>query len=868
MHFSLFDYQDAAARGVLANLEDARNLYRPRKRLSSFALSACTGAGKTVIASAVIEALFRGSENFDTEPDPTAVVLWLTDDESLNNQTRNRIIQSSELHSEQLVSIDSPDFPRKLDPGHVYFLNVQKLHDGSTNYTRSSNSRPWSLWDTIGNTIGDDQRTLYLVLDEAHKGMGTNAKSRATTVLRLIDGDGNRPPVPIVWGISATPERFRTAMAKVEGRTTFSDVVVPPSEVQASGLLKDTVILSSPDETGQFDTTLLRIAVSRIVEQSHRWETYCKDQGLDPVNPLLVVQIEDKPSKETLDGIVSTLREEWPDLTPKSIRHVLGDHADLVAAGWTIPHVDPETVQEKGHIRVLLAKNAVNTGWDCPRAEVLISMRGGQDPTFITQLIGRMVRTPLARRIPSDEMLNSVMCLLPRFNEDTTKAVVDHLSSHTFDGDGTGDDGGGDGMKVIRDAVTVTWNIEPAGGAPDTDPRKNTYVPKEVFVALSALPSETRPRTNAKPLYTVFDLAQFLSECGLQDDAVKKTTTELFIVLDTLLTAPRHIAGLRDRKTDILNADVKTVVVTLDDGSSKTDNIQMPADRRSIDDAFSAAGRVLGKERARAYLNHRLESRFDDEEDRLEEVDDVKAEVAAMFSLPEIRDELEDWAKSLTSRMLTQNATGFQTVDDKQDEELRRIKGHTGKPELTPVVLPEEKPTSRTGSDNKSLPVASRHLLADEKGNYPYAVSSGWEKKVIDTELGRTGPAQVIGWYRNPGRAITSSLQIPYRTQDGEWTSAQPDFIFFRRRSDGQVVASVIDPHGTQFDDGIERLRGFAEFLERNPGAFVAFQSVAKNKKGTLVSLNLCDPEIRAAVLDSAATEKGLFESDHAIAYG
>ena len=866
MHLSLFDYQDTAARGILANIDDARNMYRDRGRLSSFALSACTGAGKTVIASAVIEALFRGSENFDTEPDPTAVVLWLTDDESLNNQTRNRIIQSSELHSEQLVSIDSPDFPRILDPGHVYFLNVQKLHDGSTNYIRASNSRPWSLWDTIGNTIRDDKRTMYLVLDEAHKGMGTNAKSRATTVLRLINGEGGPSPVPIVWGISATPERFRAAMAKVEGRTTFADVVVPPSEVQASGLLKDTVILSSPDETGQFGTTLLRIAVTRVVEQSHRWETYCKDQGIDPVNPLLVVQIEDKPSKDTLDAIVSTLREEWPDLTPKSIRHVLGDHADIVAAGWTIPHVDPETVQEKDHIRVLLAKNAVNTGWDCPRAEVLISMRGGQDPTFITQLIGRMVRTPLARRIPSDEMLNSVMCLLPRFNEDTTKSVVDHLSSHTFDGDGTGDDG--DGMKVIRDEVVVTRNIEPASGAPDTDPRKDTYVPEEVFAALAALPSETRPRSNAKPLYTVFDLAQFLSECGLQGDAVKTTTAELFTVLDTLLTAPRHIAGLRDRKTDILNADVKTVVVTLGDGSRETANIQMPADRRSIDDAFSAAGRVLGKERSRAYLNHLLESRFNDEEDRLEEVDDVKAEVAAMFSRPEICDELTDWAKSLTSRMLAQNATGFQTLDDKQDEELRQIKSHTGKPELTTLTLTSDKPVSRNGSNNKPLPIASRHLLADENGNYPYDVSkSGWEKKVIDTELARTGPSRVIGWYRNPGRAITSALQIPYQWESGEWTTAQPDFIFFRRRNDGQVVASVIDPHGTHFDDGIERLRGCAEFLERHPGAFVAFQSVAMNKKGKLVSLNLCDEDIRAAVLDPTSTEKGLFESSHAIEY-
>ena len=865
MHFSLFDYQDAAVRGVLENLDDSGMLYRGKKRLSSFALAACTGAGKTVIASAVIEALFRGSETFDVEPDRTAVVLWLTDDESLNNQTRNRIIQSSELHADQLVSIDSPDFGRILDPGHVYFLNVQKLYDHSTSYTRASNSRPWSLWDTVANTIHDERRTLYLVLDEAHKGMGVSSKSRSTTVLRLINGEAGRPPIPVVWGISATPERFREAMVKVEGRGTLLDVVVPPAEVQASGLLKDTVILSTPDEDGQFDTTLLRTAVSRTVEQSQRWETYCKDQGIDPVRPLLVVQVEDKPSRDRLDSIVSTLREEWPDLPAKGIRHVFGEHADLVAAGWTIPHVEPETVQDKSHIRVLLAKNAVNTGWDCPRAEVLISMRGGQDRTHITQLIGRMVRTPLARRIPSDEMLNSVMCLLPRFNAATTTEVVTALTDRAFDGDGSGsgDDGG---ITPIVDAVILAWNREPAGIA-DTDPRRDRFVPDDVFDALAGLPSETMPRPNPKPIQTLFDLAQFLSDSGLQENAVSETSAELFGVLDAVLSAPRHITGIRDKKTDILNAEVKTVVITMVDGTSSDDTLQLPADRRSIDDAFSLVNKVLGKERARAYVNHLLQSRFEDEEDRLEEVDGVKAEVAAMFSIHEIREGVLEWAEKLTTTALRQNAAGFQTLDDAQDEELRRIKGHTQEPQPVAVVLPESKPVSRVGVSNTALPIASRHVLADVQGNYPYAVSSGWEKRVVEAELGRTGPARVIGWYRNPGRAVPSALQVPYRTESGEWATAQPDFIFFQRSTDGRVVASVVDPHGTHISDGTQRLRGFAEFIERNSRAFVSFRSMAMNKKGKLVSLNLCDKEVRAAVLDPSSTELGLFESSHAIEY-
>ena len=49
----------------------------------------------------------------------------------------------------------------------------------------------------------------------------------------------------------------------------------------------------------------------------------------------------------------------------------------------------------------------------------MVSFRAASDKTHITQLIGRMVRAPLARRIPGNERLNAVDCLLPHFNQMT-----------------------------------------------------------------------------------------------------------------------------------------------------------------------------------------------------------------------------------------------------------------------------------------------------------------------------------------------------------------------------------------------------------------------------------------------------------------
>ncbi|WP_216387094.1 DEAD/DEAH box helicase family protein [Arcanobacterium phocae] len=75
MRYTLKDYQADAVDKVLGNLTRARDMYTRYGDASQFSLSAATGAGKTVMAAAVIEALFFGSDEFDFEPDSGAVVL-------------------------------------------------------------------------------------------------------------------------------------------------------------------------------------------------------------------------------------------------------------------------------------------------------------------------------------------------------------------------------------------------------------------------------------------------------------------------------------------------------------------------------------------------------------------------------------------------------------------------------------------------------------------------------------------------------------------------------------------------------------------------------------------------------------------------
>ena len=96
MRYILKDYQEDAVREVLQKLTRAKRNFEFDGTPSAFALSATTGAGKTVMAAAVIEAIFEGREDDLFEPDPNATILWFSDDPSLNEQSRRSLTRASE----------------------------------------------------------------------------------------------------------------------------------------------------------------------------------------------------------------------------------------------------------------------------------------------------------------------------------------------------------------------------------------------------------------------------------------------------------------------------------------------------------------------------------------------------------------------------------------------------------------------------------------------------------------------------------------------------------------------------------------------------------------------------------------------------
>lgn len=861
MKFTLKDYQADAVRDALSNLKKARKDWHGDSYKSAFALTAVTGAGKTVMAAAAFEALFHGDDEYDFDADPGAVVIWFSDDPALNEQTRFRLMEASDriLHTDMVV-VENTFNRAKFEAGKIYFLNTQKLGknsllvrgfegegDGGLFPETRPDLRSHTIWDTIRNTVEDADLTLYLVLDEAHRGMGNPSKAaesaKSTIVQRLINGASGVPGIPVVWGISATVERFKKAMEGAQKRITLPDVVVDSVKVQESGLIKDTIILDIPDDVGDFDTVLVRRATDKLKASTDAWAEYAKQQDdAHTVIPLMILQVPNTPDPSDIGRALDTIYQQWPDLPNGSVAHVFGEHTTQQFGNRNVPYISPEHVQESTWVRVLIAKDAISTGWDCPRAEVMVSFRAAVDRTHITQLLGRMVRSPLARRIPGNDRLNSVDCLLPKFDVKTVGEVVDALMK--------GDD-----------------TLPPPSGRVLINPvemKPNPVASQAVWDKFEALPSQTRPQRGAKPAKRLTALAHELAADDILPGAGKLAHAEMHKVLDA--AQKNYMAQIEAKRKAVMTVDGKTVVADMKGKSKSFDEFLEDADMAVIDDAYRRAARIFSPDISRTYVDALAYRVADPEEaDEFEEaLVEARVSIAALGLVTEVQPYFDAEADKLAKAWLDKYGAVIKKLSHDRQESYRQIREMSAEPQDVDLVKPEAKfePTkARLNDVETALPTYKSHLLCDAQGDYPVELKSTWEVKVVETEMKRKG---FSFWYRNPQQPGQSSLGIAYLSGE-QYGIVRPDFIFFATQADGTVVADIVDPHSLHLADALPKLQGLALYAETHAKIYCRIESVAE-AMGKLRVLDLTDKNVRkaiAAAKDAASLFAGGLAKDY-----
>jgi type III restriction enzyme len=806
----LKDFQDTRVAELASKSRLSIGVASAGGGLQAISFAAPTGSGKTVMATALIERLLEGDE--EAPPLDDLTVLWISDQPELNQQTFSKmLLHSSALGPSQLKIVSATNFDQRAFGRHrVYFINTQKLSKGGGLVDREGDYRTHTFWQTVANTVEAGADRLLVIIDEAHRGMRDRNRELAETIIqKFVKGaPGEMPPVPVLLGMTATPERFDALLAG--GDRTKWQVTVTADEVRSSGLLKDVVSIRHTDEGQPSDVSLLRLAARDWKVLTERWAVYCEEEN-EPwtVRPLLMVQVRDRRGSgevtaTELTEAVEAIEAEVEGLGPNAMAHAFPDAGVLEIASRKIRHLAPADIDRDPHVLVVFFKESLNTGWDCPRAEVMMSYRPARDATYIAQLVGRMVRTPFARRIEKDESLNAVSLYLPHYDRTNVGKVVEKLTGRDDE----------DVPIDVEDAANVVELVRADGfGA--------------AFELLGKLPTYVGPiRPNANQVNRVMKLAALLSADEIDPDAPKVARAALVQVLldrrSEMAEEETYEALIEDRR----KITVRTLDVPLRPGlTADTRTEEIEAAPENVDDLFRSARRRLREGLHDEYFRHRV--KIDDVDP-----DDAKIEAFLLSNDAIALTRLESTARARTESWLDARAGAVESLFEGRRQPYEDILGLAAEPEKTKLRPPETVRTKRADV------TWTKHLYVDEHGSYPDKLGT-WEAKTMQEEMARD---DVVAWLRNPSRKKWS-LRVPYKS-GGKWSGMFPDLLVFRSREGGGLTVDILDPHTHSLADAADKARGLAEYADKHFNLFGRIELI-RQVAGKLQRVDLRQKEIR-----------------------
>ena len=397
----LKDYQRKAVRELKRKMIDMLNQTEERQRL---VFKAPTGSGKTVMASALLDELTQElPENGECIYTRVAWV-WIAPNKLHQQSYRSMRNYFSETRSLRPVMFDECDHLEGLQQGDVLFLNWESINKDNAVMIRD-NEQNRTLMELLRRTRIQNNVPIVVVIDEEHMFGGRNAV-KSERVLRSIS-----PKIEL--RISATPVTM-----------SFQTVEVRRSEVVAEEMIKKGVELN-PNVRSSNEQSSLTVNQQLLVKALKKREELAKAYKEYGINPLLLIQLPNDTS-DTLSNDEKTIAEEMKvylremcDISVENGRLAVWLSKDKSPNLENITRADDMT-------EVLLFKQAIALGWDCPRASVLLIFRELKSMTFTTQTVGRILRMP-EQRFYRDDRLNHGY-VYTNLSEDIIQIVGDDMN--------------------------------------------------------------------------------------------------------------------------------------------------------------------------------------------------------------------------------------------------------------------------------------------------------------------------------------------------------------------------------------------------------------------------------------------------------
>ena len=238
-----------------------------------------------------------------------------------------------------------------------------------------------------------------VILDEAHKAYGPNDQNNKEFVKSV-----NRLNPRFVLELSATPKiRISNILVNISG-----------TELQAEEMIKLPIEIHS---FGNSDWKHTLAETQRKLEELETEAQRLQTRENRYIRPIALVRVQRTGGEQRGRG---TIHSE--DVREHLVRNLaVPQHRIRVQSSEQKELAGEDLLSETSPVRWIITKDALKEGWDCAFAYVLALLDNTTATTAMTQMTGRIMRQPHARRIAQSHALNQ--CYIYCYNTDVGKAV-------------------------------------------------------------------------------------------------------------------------------------------------------------------------------------------------------------------------------------------------------------------------------------------------------------------------------------------------------------------------------------------------------------------------------------------------------------
>ncbi|MBI5099199.1 MAG: DEAD/DEAH box helicase family protein [Nitrospirae bacterium] len=328
-----------------------------------------TGSGKTIMMA---EFLKRLADDRDVRE--SLSFIW-TAPRQLHIQSSNKLERYFEDSRALRCSFFEDLDDRRIGENEVLFFNWESINKKDNVYIRD-NEQDFNLTSVIERTK-EEGREIILIIDEAHHHATSDISQR------LIKDIGPNLTIEV----SATPVI----------QNPDEIITVHLEDVKVEGMIKKAVILNDQFENllkegkikSQLSGSSEELVIDAALKKRDKILKAYKKEKTD-INPLILIQLPDRIGSledRMKEKVISILKDKYNISTEKG--------NNKLAIWLSGEHINKEDVERSdSDVEVLIFKQAIALGWDCPRAQILVLFRQWHSPIFSIQTVGRIMRMP------------------------------------------------------------------------------------------------------------------------------------------------------------------------------------------------------------------------------------------------------------------------------------------------------------------------------------------------------------------------------------------------------------------------------------------------------------------------------------------